>query len=113
MRSLSVKLHATLHDPHGKTVDIVAMKQEIDSIKTHFAIKSDVIRWTVGVGAVSVISIIGVLATLDARMTHMDTRLTQEIRDLRKETHEGQKELRQEMRQMSAELSKKIDALRR
>jgi hypothetical protein len=72
-------------------------------------VKSDLIKWTVGVGAASVVTILSVLAALDARITHLDTRLSQEIREIRKEARED----RQAMQHAIQTLSTKIDALRR
>lgn len=89
--------HATLH--HHTTAELTAMKNEIENIKTHFATRADMIKWTVGVGVATVLSIIGVvsglLLSMDARMTHtesrmearmiqMDTRLTNTLDTLSK-----------------------------
>ena len=85
--------HHALH--HHNTVEIAAMKNDIDNMKTHFATKADMMKWTVSVGVATVLSLTGIMSGLflnmDARMvqmnTHMlqmDTRLTNSIDTLSK-----------------------------
>lgn len=84
-------------------IDLEAIKNEIENIKTHFATKFNVARWTLGIGVAAVIAI-------GSMIMHLDNRLTQDIKELRKDVTEGQKDMR-EMQVAITTLSKKVDKL--
>lgn len=115
---------------HHVFIHLAAMKREIEEIKTHFTPKFDMIKWTVGVGVATVLSVAGIVWNLDARLTQdirelrqsnkeilqMVTSLAQEsketkraIADLARETKQEIAALSRETKQEIAVLSKKID----
>lgn len=83
------------------------IKNEIENIKAYFATKSEVIRWTVGVGVTAVLAIAGLVTYFDTRMdnrvTQLDTRLSQEMKEMRQDS--------KEMRTSIIALAKKVDKL--
>ena len=85
--------------------DMTKMKGEIEEIKTHFATKADMIKWVVGVGVATIVSIAGFVWNLTSSM---DIRLSQDIRELRGMVATLAQESK-ETRQAVAILSKKID----
>ena len=81
------------HFHHQKTIELSTVKTEIENIKTHFATKADLIRWTVSVGITTILSIVGLMS------------------EFRKEIKEELRTTRQEFRQDVAMLAEKIDRL--
>jgi hypothetical protein len=98
---------------HHKVVDLAAMKNEIKKIKAHFAPKSEMIKWTVGVGVATILSLSGILSAHMLTVNERISNVEQNLRDLRKDFREDQKETRKEMQQNTAMLAEKIDRLKK
>jgi uncharacterized membrane protein YgaE (UPF0421/DUF939 family) len=104
--------HATT--THHQMSDIAAMQREIKNIKTHFAPTSEMIKWTVGVGVATVLSLTGIVSGMSVNTNARIADMEQDIREIRKESTIEHKEIRKEIAELSSKIndvSSKIDTL--
>jgi uncharacterized membrane protein (DUF106 family) len=88
--------------------DMNNIKHEIENIKKHYAPMADMIKWTVGVGIATVLSITGITTGLflnwDTKITDLRKEIKEDVREVRLEMKEMRMEIRQEMGEMRQEI---------
>lgn len=101
------------HETNVIISTIAIMKREIEEIKTHFSTKADMIKWTVGVGVATILSVAGIIWNLDSRLTQDMREMRQAITSLSQEIRMVSKETKQEIAMLARETKQEIATLAR